>query len=132
MPNLEIDRCAVIIDTTPPVHHYGWVAHGVSTFYSLPFRSAGERERFVRLLAGHVGATVAADEVDTLAAVLCLSRDPDEAAYACAAAHLDRAFAGSLSAVAVGDLDDAVDRLLREARDEDEDAGNDQGGGHEG
>ncbi len=135
MPNLEIDRCTVIIDTTPPVRHYGWVAHDVATFYSLPFRSAGERDRFVRLLADHVATTVAASEVDVLAALLCLARAPDEAAHSAAAACLEREFAALLSAEPLGELDDAVDGLLEAARgelddaDEGEDTGDMQGGG---
>jgi len=81
MPIMEIVRCALTLDTTPPTGQYGWVVRGVVTWYCLPFRSPGERERFVRLLADHVAATAPADERDTLAALLCLSRSPDEAAY---------------------------------------------------
>jgi len=123
MPNLEIDHCAVTIDTTPPVYQYGWVVCGVVTFYSLPFRSRGEQDRFVHLLAGHVAATTLADEVDTLAALLCLSRDQDEAAYACATGYLDRAYASVLDAWPLGELDDMVDRLLEAARGETTESG---------
>jgi len=91
MPNLEIDRYAVTIDTTPPIYQYGWVVRGVVTFYSLPFRSPEERDRFVHLLAGHVTTTVPADEVDTLAALLWLSRGQDEAAYGLDQRTLDAA-----------------------------------------
>lgn len=118
MPNLEIDRYAVTIDTTPSIDQYGWVVRGVVTFYSLPFRSRGEQDRFVHLLAGHVAATTLADEVDTLAALLCLSRGQDEAAYACAAGYLDRVYASVLDAWPLGELDDLVDRLLVIVRDE--------------
>jgi len=118
MPNLEIDHYAVTIDTTPPIDQYGWVVRGVVTFYSLPFRSPEERDRFVHLLAGHVTTTAPADEVDTLAALLCLSRGQDEAAYACATGYLDRAYASVLDAWPLGALDDMVDRLLETARGE--------------
>jgi len=135
MPTLEIVRCALTLDTAPPLDQYGWVIRGVATFYGLPFRSPGERERFVGLLADHVTATVSAEEVDTLAALLCLARTPDEAAYSAAAASLEREFAALLSAAPLGELDDAVDELLEAARgelddaDEGEDTGDMQGGG---
>ncbi len=135
MPNLEITRCTVTLDTAPPLDQYGWVGCGVATVYCLPFRSPGERERFVALLADHVTARVFAEEVDTLAALLCLARTPDEAAYNAATACLEREFAALLSAVPLGELDDAVDGLLEAARrelddaDEGEDTGDMQGGG---
>lgn len=118
MLNLEINHCAVTRDTTPLINQYGWVVRGVVTFYSLPFRSPKERDRFVHLLVGHVAATTPADEVDTLAALLRLSRGQDEAAYACAAGYLDRAYASVLDAWPLGELDDMVDRLLEAARGE--------------
>ncbi len=124
MLNLEIDHCAVTRDTTPLINQYGWVVRGVVTFYSLPFRSREERDRFVHLLAGHVAATTPADGVDALAALLCLSRDQDEAAYACAASYLDQVYASVLDAWPLGELDDLVGGLLEAARDErTEDAG---------
>jgi len=118
MPIMEIVRCALTLDTTPPTGQYGWVVRGVVTWYCLPFRSPGERERFVRLLADHVAATAPADERDTLAALLCLSRSPDEAAYNSAVASLEREFAHVLSTEPLGGLDDTVDRLLKAARGE--------------
>jgi len=84
----------------------------------LPFCSPGERERFVGLLTDHVTAPVSAEEVDTLAALLCLARTPDEAAYSAAAVCLEREFAALLSAELLGELDAAVDGLLAAARGE--------------
>ncbi len=118
MPNLEITHCAVTLDTAPPIDQYGWVFRGVATLYCLPFRSPGERERFVGLLADHVTATVSVEEVDRLAALLCLARTPDEAAYDAAAACLEREFAALLSVAPLGELDDDADRLLEAARGE--------------
>jgi len=135
MPNLEIVCCMVTLDTSPPLDQYGWVIRGAATFYCLPFRSPGERERLVGLLTDHVTATVSSEEVDTLAALLCLARTPDEAAYSAAVACLEREFAALLSAAPLGELDDAVDGLLEAARgelndaDEGEDTGERQGGG---
>ncbi len=135
MPTLEIVRCAMTLDTAPPLDQYGWVFRGVATFYCLPFRSPGEREHFVGLLADYVAATVPADEVDPLAALLCLSRSQDEAAYSAATACLEREFAALLSTAPLGEIDDAVDGLLAAARgelddaDEGEDTGDMQGGG---
>ena len=118
MPTLEIVRCAMTLAMPPPLDQYGWVFRGVATFYCLPFRSPGERERFVGLLADHVTAPVSAEEMDTLAALLCLAHTPDEAAYNAATACLEREFAALLSAVPLGELDDAVDGLLEVARGE--------------
>ncbi len=118
MPNLEITRCTVTLDIEPPLDQYGWVVRGVTIHHSLPFRSPGERERFVDLLADHVTATVSAEEVDTLAALLCLARTPDESASDAAAACLEREFAALLSAVPLGELDDAVGGLLEATRGE--------------
>ncbi len=118
MPTREIVHCALTLDTTPPTHQYGWVVSGVASFYCLPFRSPGERERFVRLLADHVAMTPPANEVDILAALLCLSRSQDDAAYSAAAACLEREFAALLTAPSLGELADAVDGLLEAARDE--------------
>jgi len=118
MPTLEIVRCAVTLDTAPSTHQYGWVVRGVATVYCLPFRSPGERDRFVGLLADHVTALVSVEEVDTLAALLCLSRSPDEAAYSAAVACLEREFAALLSAAPVGELDATVDGLLEAVRGE--------------
>jgi len=135
MPNPEIVRCVLALDTAPPLDRYGWVCSGVATVYCLPFRSPGERERFVRLLADHMAATVSAEEVDMLAALLCLARTPDEAAYSAATACLEREFAALLSAAPLEELNHAVDGLLEAARgelddaDEGEDTGNMHGGG---
>jgi len=118
MPTLEIVRCAMTLAMPPPLDQYGWVFRGVATFYCLPFRSPGERERFVGLLADHVTALVSVDAVDTLAALLCLARTPDEAAYSAAVACLEREFATLLSIAGLGEFDDAVDGLLATARGE--------------
>lgn len=118
MPTLEIVRCVVTLNTATPLDQYGWVIRGVATFYCLPFRSPGERERFVGLLAEHVTARVSAEDVDTLAALLCFARTPDEAAYSAAVACLEREFAALLSTEPMGELDDAVDGLLEAARGE--------------
>ena len=118
MPNLEIVRCALTLDTATLTHQYGWVVRGVATWYCLPFRSLGERERFVRLLTDHVAMTASAAEVEALAALLCLSRSHDDTAYGAAAACLEREFAALLSVEPVEELDDAVDRLLEVARAE--------------
>ena len=118
MPTLEIVRCVMTLATTPPTRQYGWVFRGVATFYCLPFRSPGERERFVGLLAAHVTAPVSAEEMDTLAALLCLAHAPDEAAYNAATACLEREFATLLSGEPLGELDDAIDELLEAARSE--------------
>ncbi len=63
-------------------------------------------------------ATVSVEEVDTLAALLCLARTPNEAAYSAATACLEREFAALLSAVPLGELADDIDRLLEAARGE--------------
>jgi len=118
MPNLEIVRCAVALDTAPPTHQYGWVIRGVTVHHSLPFRSPGERERFVGLLADHVTATVSAEEMDTLAALLCLARNAGEAASDAATTCLEREFAALLPGEPLGELDDVVDGLLEVARGE--------------
>ena len=135
MPNLEITRCVMTPETAPPLDQYGWVFRGVATVYCLPFHSLGERERFVGLLADHVTAPVSVEEVDTLAALLCLARTLDEAVYSAATACLEREFAALLFATPLEDLDAAVDGLLEAARgelddaDEGEDTGDMQGGG---
>ncbi len=118
MPNLEIVRCTVTIETQPPLRQYGWVFCGVSTAYSLPFRSPDERERFVRSLAADIGTLVPDDDRETLAALLCLSQSGDEAAYACATDQLTREFAAVLAVTPLGELDNAIDLLLTEARTE--------------
>ena len=118
MPTREIVHCVLTLDTTPPTQQYGWIVRGLVTWYCLPFRSLNERERFVRLLADHVAMTPPTNEVDTLAALLCLSRSPDEAAYNAATACLEREFAALLSVAPLRELDDAVDRLLEAARGE--------------
>jgi len=118
MPNLEIVRCTVTIETQLPVRQYGWVFRGASTAYSLPFRSLDEREHFVGSLAADIGTLVPDDDRETLAALLCLSQSGDEAAYACAADQLAREFAAVLAVTPLGELDDAIDRLLTEARTE--------------
>lgn len=116
MANLEIVRCTVTIEMQPPLRQYGWVFRGVSTAYSLPFRSPDERDRCVGSLAAASGALVPPDDRETLAALLCLSQSGDEAAYACAADQLTREFAAVLAVTPLGELDDAIDRLLTEAQ----------------
>ncbi len=64
-----------------------------------------------------MAAPVTANEVDALTALLCLSRDADEAAYNSAVASLEREFAHVLSAEPLGNLNDEIERLLATARD---------------
>ena len=114
MPTLEIARCTLTIETTPPLRQYGWVVRGVTTRYSLPFRSPAERSHFLRLLAAYVGPVVAPDAVEDLAALLCLYHGGDEAAAHLAAHHLDAEYA-DLLVTPLEEVDDMVGLLLEEA-----------------
>jgi hypothetical protein len=114
MSNLEIVRCTVMIETTPPISQYGWIVRGVTTYYSLPFRSPGERAHFVLLLVAYVGPAVAADAIEDLGALLCLSRDSDEAAAHGALDALDRDYADLLTVTPLEEMNEMVSLLLEE------------------
>ncbi len=59
MPTLEINRCTLTIETTPPFRQYGWVMRGVAPHYCLPFRSLGERSHVLLCLARRFRSTAA-------------------------------------------------------------------------
>lgn len=121
MSTLEIARCAMTIEVTL-VRRYGWVVRGVITAYSLPFRSAGERTHFLRLLAAYVGPAVPSSAVEDLAALLCLYHGSNKAAAQLAAHHLGRNDAAPLE-----EMDEMIGLLLDEASAADEAASMRQG-----
>lgn len=111
MPNCEIARCTVTIEATLPIRQYGWIARGVTTHYSLPFRSHSERAHVLRLLAAYVGPAVTAGAVENLAALLCLYHGGDEAA----AHYLDQGYGVLLAMTPLEEVDEVVGLLLAEA-----------------
>lgn len=115
MPHLELARCTLTIETTPVIHHYGWVARSVSTFYRLPFRSPAERERYVRQIAAYVGPVVAIDKIEDVAALLCFYQCDDEAASQLAARCLGTNYTALLTLTPLAEISEIVDLLLAEA-----------------
>lgn len=114
MPNLEIVRCTVICDTAPPSRQYGWAIHvGLTTLFSLPFRSPAARAHFLRLLAAYIGPAFAADAIEDLAAMLCLYHGDEEAAQR-TARHLDADYGPLLTETPLEEVDDIVGLLLEE------------------
>lgn len=115
MSILEIPRCMLTIETTPIVRQYGWIVRGVTTHYSLPFRSPGERSHVLRLLTAYVDPAVAPGAVEDLAALLCLYHGGDEAAAHLAAHHLGAEYADLLEATPLEEVDAMVGLFLEEA-----------------
>lgn len=115
MSNLEIVRCTLICDTTPPSRQYGWaIRGGLTTLYSLPFRSPAARAHFLRLLAAYIGPAFAADAIEDLAAMLCLYHCDEEAAAQRAARHLDADYGPLLTETPLEEVDEIVGLLLEE------------------
>jgi len=115
MPTLDIARCTLTIEATPPLRQYGWIVRGVATSYSLPFRSPAERSHVLRLLAAYVGPAVAPDAADDLAALLCLYHGADEGTAHLAAHYLDAEYPALLTVTPLEEVDEMVGLLLEEA-----------------
>lgn len=114
MPTLEIARGTLMIETIPPLRQYGWVVRGVTTHYSLPFRSPAERAHFLRLLAAYFGSAVATAAIEDVAVLLCLYHSGDEAAAHLAIHHLDMDYTDLLMVTPLEEVDEMVGLLLDE------------------